>query len=78
MHVQPLYEYFYNNSIQGINKNRFPINLWSCVSLVENDIPRTNNGIEGWHNVFKRSFNEARYSFTLLIKKLKMKKMSPE
>eukprot|EP00102_Acyrthosiphon_pisum_P011844 XP_008180748.1 PREDICTED: uncharacterized protein LOC103308697 [Acyrthosiphon pisum] len=27
----------------------FPIAIWNCYFLIEKDIPRTNNAVEGWH-----------------------------
>lgn len=31
---------------------------------------RTNNGVEGLHSIFKKTFGSARYSFHLLLEKL--------
>jgi len=30
----------------------FDITIWNCYELIQKDIPRTNNAIEGWHNGF--------------------------
>ena len=35
------------------------------------NIQRTNNTLEGWHNVFKNSFGTSRYNFPLLILNVK-------
>ncbi|CAF1026603.1 unnamed protein product [Brachionus calyciflorus] len=29
---------------------RYPINSWNCYKRVLNDLPRTNNTVEAWHN----------------------------
>ena len=31
---------------------RFDIFMWNCFERVNQDLPRTNNAIEGWHNAF--------------------------
>jgi hypothetical protein len=33
---------------------RFPLELWNVSDNRIDSIPRTNNAIEGWHNVFKQ------------------------
>jgi hypothetical protein len=45
--------------------------LWHVADIFDQNIPRTNNAIEGWHNAFKNRFGTSRYSFSLLIAKLK-------
>jgi hypothetical protein len=45
--------------------------MW-CYQLNRDiNTPRTNNAIEGWHNVFANTFGTSKYSFSLLIEKLK-------
>ena len=69
----PVYDYFYSNYIgNGNGVPRFSPSLWHHGSNVTIDIPRTNNAIEGWHSVFKSTFGCTRYSFPLLIEKLKL------
>jgi hypothetical protein len=36
----------------------FPIELWHTYDSLLNGIQRKNNAIEGWHNVFAKSFVE--------------------
>ena len=67
----PLYNYFESTYIQGVNTTRFAIELWNTHNFVENNIPRTNNAIEGWHYIFKSTFGAVKYSFTMLVKMLK-------
>lgn len=35
----------------------FPINLWNCYAYLEENIPRTNNSVEGRHNSFSSTLN---------------------
>ncbi|CAF0714736.1 unnamed protein product [Adineta steineri] len=50
--------YFEDNFIGRImtrnrRKNpRYNINMWNCFERINEDLPRTNNAIEGWHNAF--------------------------
>lgn len=69
--LSPLYQYFYNNYISSDLDGRFPVTLWHALDIFDQEVPRTNNSIEGWHNAFKNSFGTSRYSFSLLITKLK-------
>ena len=48
----PLYDYFYVNYIFSKPGTRFPVVLWNCEEIINNEIPKTYNAIEGWHNVF--------------------------
>lgn len=67
-----LYDYFYNNYIGNLDSIvRYPISLWHLGNNFDVNIPKTNNGIEGWHNTFKNTFGTSIYSFELLIVKLK-------
>jgi hypothetical protein len=65
------YQYFYRNYIGSDGSVRFPIELWHCKHLIENDIPRTNNAIEGWHHVFNSTFFSSKYSLPIFFAKLK-------
>ncbi|RVD92351.1 hypothetical protein TUBRATIS_11470 [Tubulinosema ratisbonensis] len=49
--LTPLYDYFVGNYIGDSGCARFPSNIWLCSFFLNNDIPGTNNAIEGWHNV---------------------------
>lgn len=67
--LDTIYNYFFRNYVG--DSALFPIDLWHCSYLIENNIPRTNNAIEGWHFVFKSTFNNAKNSLPLLFQKLK-------
>lgn len=70
--LNTLYSYFYKTYIGDLNEIvRFPISLWHLGNNFDVATPKTNNGIEGWHNTFKNTFGTSIYSFELLILKLK-------
>jgi hypothetical protein len=52
----------------------YPIELWHIYDVLLNGIPRTNNAIEGWHNVFAKSFLNSKRSFILLVERLRNEK----
>lgn len=37
---------------RGQREPLFPIAMWNCYNAVINNLPRTNNGTEGWHSAF--------------------------
>lgn len=43
----------------------FSVEMWNCFDAVANDLPRTNNAVEGWHHGFN---NRVRLSHTSLGK----------
>ena len=56
-------DYFESNYIGELRRNRrlpprFPHAMWNVNNRVLDDLPRTNNDLEGWHNRFSTSFNE--------------------
>lgn len=69
--LKTLYDYFFENYVNQSNNTRYPLEFWHASYAIENNIPRTNNAIEGWHNVFNSSFNNYKYSFIKLAKSLK-------
>lgn len=63
---------FFFNFIGDVNHEpKYPPSFWHCRNILEINVPRTNNAIEGWHNVFNSTFHTSRFSFPLLIEKLK-------
>ena len=70
---QDLYDYFGQTYIYPGPHNIYSINLWNCNLFIENNYPRTNNAIEGWHKTFKDTFKTSRYSLIILIKMLREK-----
>ena len=66
----PIYNYFFETYINEETR-LFTVEMWHCRFLVENDIPKTNNAIEGWHSIFKRSFGSCHSSLFNLVYRLK-------
>lgn len=69
--ISNLYDFFYRVYIRNGNNTRFPIEIWNLHNYLNDNVPRTNNSIEGFHNVFNKSFCSANYTLGLLIKKIK-------
>jgi len=61
--LTPLTNYFEDTWIGRLDRrNRrkpvlFPVTLWNCFKYIFENIPRTNNSVEGWHNGFESSLN---------------------
>jgi hypothetical protein len=55
-----LLAYFEDTDIGRIVRNNqrknplFPIKIWNCCEMIEDNLPKTNNSVEGW----RRSFAE--------------------
>lgn len=57
--LTPLLDYFENTWIGKIRRAgegrlppKFSLSLWNCTDATKNDLPKTNNAVEGWHNAF--------------------------
>jgi len=58
--LTPLIDYFESNWIRRHRREpKFNIQIWNCFSLVEADLPQTNNSVEGWHNCFSSMLNSS-------------------
>lgn len=69
--LRDVYEYF-STTYMNLNGNAlYPPNIWHSFNYLNREVPRTNNAIEGWHNCFNNTFGTSKYSFPLLIEKLK-------
>lgn len=56
--TQSVFDYFERTYIGRTDRNKpptFPIKVWNCYNAVKNDLPRTNNNVEGWHRAFSSS-----------------------
>ncbi|XP_068238339.1 uncharacterized protein [Palaemon carinicauda] len=56
----------------------FEISLWSVYERTSNDLPRTNNMLEGWHSAFKRRVTIIHPTEDKLIRKLRSEQASTE
>lgn len=73
--AQPLLQYFEQTWIGehgrlGVRPPKFPHSLWNLFTLLETDVPITNNFIEGWHNGFRIQVGAQRPTIWHFIKSL--------
>ena len=67
-----LFNYFHQTYIGNSDKDAiFPIFQWNHFDDVKNNLPKTNNGVEGWHNVFRSSFGTLNKNPLNFVKKLR-------
>ena len=55
--LAPVLDYFEDTYIGTVRRGqrrpaRFPYSMWGMYDRVQDDLPRTNNSIEGWHTSF--------------------------
>ena len=50
----------------------FPIELWNMYDRVSQNLPRSNNSIEGWHNAFSKRVSIAHPTITKLTEKIRL------
>ena len=75
--IDVVLDYFEDNYIgrrRGRNRRAippFPISIWNMVERTEDDLPRTNNNIEGWHHRFSLNVDGAHPTLWKFIESLK-------
>ena len=74
---QPVLDYFETNYIGELRRGRrllpiFPHELWNMHNRVLNELPRTNNNLEGWHTRFSTMFRQTHPSIWEFIDTLKL------
>lgn len=55
-----LTNYFEDTWIGRLDRRRpalFQVSLWNCYKYIFENIPQTNNSVEGWHNGFASRLN---------------------
>ena len=68
--VLDYFESYYKCELQRCLAPRFPHVMWNMSLRVQNELPRTNNVLEGWHNRFTSSFQQRHAQIWELIEKL--------
>lgn len=75
--LDDLLDYFENNYIGRFRHNAprrrptFGIHLWNMFHRTDNELPRTNNAVEGWHRSFQTMISECHPTIWKFIKSLK-------
>ena len=59
-------------------KPMFEIELWSVYSRILDDLPKTNNSLEGWHNGLKQRIAVSHPTEPKLVRKLKFEQANTE
>ncbi|CAK8697796.1 unnamed protein product [Clavelina lepadiformis] len=82
-HLSEYIDYFETTWIGRLGRrNRrqplFPIRCWNVFHRVQDDLPRTNNSIEGWHNAFSKRVSISHPTLRRLVKKIKQEQGSNE
>ena len=72
----PIIDYFATNYVGELHNGiRRPLifdhELWSVYDRVVNNLPRTTNAVEGWHNAFARSVGQSHANIWTFIDMLK-------
>lgn len=80
--LSPVLSYFEPNWVIRKKRRhtspRFSIELWNCYNCVINNDPRTNNGIEGWHNGFSAKLNVAHASIWKFLNAIQLEQSLTE
>lgn len=80
--LDPVVDYFESTYIgnfgRGSRRRRptFQHSMWSQYQRVTDNLPRTTNSLEGWHNAFNGIVNKAHPSMSFLVKKLRLDEFS--
>lgn len=56
---------------RGLGAPLFDLGMWNCYDSVINNLPRTNNGVEGWHSAFRGRVEVAHASMGKFINCIK-------
>ncbi len=75
--IGPILNYFEDTWIGRFTRRNqrqiplFPIALWNCYAATLEDLPKTNNAVEGWHNSFNKLLGAAHPTIWKFIMGLK-------
>ncbi len=75
--IDSLVNYFEDNFVGRLRRNRrvaprFSIKFWNMYDRVVQNLPRSNNAVEGWHNAFNNSVGIAHPTVPNLSRKLQV------
>ena len=79
-----IFNYFEDNYIGRFMANekrqqpRIAIEQWNCHDRTKNNLPRTNNAVEGWNSNFVKLVNAKHPSISKLIEKFKDEQKNAE
>ncbi|KAF0708394.1 Uncharacterized protein FWK35_00036338 [Aphis craccivora] len=82
--LSPIIKYFEDtwigrpNHRNGRRPPMFSINMWNCYEPVKQDLPRTNNSVEGWHHAFNAALGANHVSIWKFIRFLKQEQVLQE
>lgn len=81
--LKKFFIYFEKTWIGNVEAGRFQnplfsIKMWNVYNRVLNDLPRTNNSVEGWHNAFSKRVRIKHPTLNVLIYKIKQEQNSNE
>ena len=74
--IDVVLDYFEDNYIGRLQRGRprgiptFPISIWNMFDRTDEELPRTNNHIEGWHNRFNQNVGSAHPTLWKFIESL--------
>ncbi|XP_060868983.1 uncharacterized protein LOC132943868 [Metopolophium dirhodum] len=80
----PMINYFEDTWIGRPNRRNgrrppmFSVNMWNCYESVIQDLPRTNNSVEGWHHAFNAALGANHVSIWKFIRFLKHEQLLQE
>ena len=75
--MDEIFDYFEDTYIGRIRRNgrrdnpMFPKEMWNMYNRCRNNLPRTNNNVEGWHNGVQKHVNACHPNFWKFLDVLK-------
>ncbi|KAL4113853.1 hypothetical protein QTP88_017414 [Uroleucon formosanum] len=82
--LSPMISYFEDTWIVRPNRRNgrrppmFSVNMWNCYESVIQDLPRTNNSVEGWYHAFNAALGANHVSIWKFIRFLKHEQLLQE
>ncbi|GAB0093235.1 hypothetical protein DMENIID0001_083140 [Sergentomyia squamirostris] len=72
--VQDFLDYFEYTWVGNRRRGKplYPIGLWNCHNAILDDLPKTSNNVEGWHNGFFNMVGKAHPTVWTLINMMRL------